>query len=195
MAKTALCSVLALVSPSPRFRKQPVLLSRSRDWNWKKREGGREGGTLERKRKRGNGRARAMKVKACHGCRWLVPPSHSSVTHSPHTALLTHTPPHRHTHTHTHTETGSRTPYFQFFTSPRTHPSCFVASLGTFIRNLHLTSRSPKFRQGHQCTATVRWIRSGTKRRLGTFRWLSDQEWPLLWKQVGDHLTRPKWVK
>ena len=38
-------------------------------------EGGREGGREERHtRERERARERAMKVKACHGCRWLVSP-------------------------------------------------------------------------------------------------------------------------
>lgn len=54
---------------------------------------------------------------------------------STHSSSHSYPPPPTHTNTHT-----------------RTHPSCYVASLGTFIRNLHLTSSSLKFRQGHRCT-------------------------------------------
>lgn len=63
--RAAPSTVFTMVSLPRRFWKEPVLRSQ-----------GRNGSRKERVSEKGGGeeREREMKVKACHGCRWLVSP-------------------------------------------------------------------------------------------------------------------------
>jgi len=163
-------TVGATVSLARRLWKEHVLPSQGRNGEWEC--------VCVCERERREEEERAMKVKARHGCRWLVPPSLPSATHSPHTAfslrLILSLPlllllPLSSTH---------NSLSFDFFvllfiirarrarTRPRAlHSFRFLLTLHTppplcwsFIqhinrnlhRNIHRQRRSPKFRWGHR---------------------------------------------